>query len=69
MCSKAGCIDHVITSLGVTISTQVYIKRGALMYLTPRRDARAGLEDSEQALGEKLAAMQALASANTNRKP
>ena len=55
--------------LGVTISKQVYVKRGALMYLTPRRDAKAALEDSEQALREKLAAMQAVASANTDRKP
>ncbi|CAN0335969.1 unnamed protein product [Laminaria digitata] len=48
---------------------EVYVKRGALMYLTPRQDARAALEDSERALGEKLAAMQAVALANTDRKP
>lgn len=69
MCSQTGYIDYFITLLCATISTQVYVKRGALMYLTPRRDARAGLEKSEQALRKKLAAMKAIASANTDRKP
>lgn len=55
--------------LGVTISKQVYVKRGALMYLTSRRDARSDLEAGEQALGEKLAAMKAVAFANADRNP
>eukprot|EP00904_Undaria_pinnatifida_P004378 jgi/Undpi1/13941/HiC_scaffold_9.g03592.m1 len=48
---------------------EVYVKRGALMYLTSRRDARSDLEAGEQALGEKLAAMKAVAFANADRNP
>lgn len=40
---------------------QVYIKRGNLLYLTPRPEAKATLAAREQEVGESLARMQAIA--------
>lgn len=40
---------------------QVYVKRGNLLYLTPRPEAEARLEGKEKDVGEKLAKMQAVA--------
>lgn len=43
------------------------MKKGALLYLTPRRDARAELEASEQELKQKLALMQAVVSSDDRK--
>lgn len=46
-----------------TVYVQVYVKRGGLLYLAPRRaEARDRIEEREKDLGERLAKMQAIAS-------
>ncbi|CAM9263627.1 unnamed protein product [Hapterophycus canaliculatus] len=43
---------------------EVYVKRGNLLYLTPRPEAEARLQAREKDVGEKLANMQAVAAAS-----
>lgn len=45
------------------VPRQVYVKRGNLLYLTPRPNAKVSLAAWEKEVGEKLAKMQAIASA------
>lgn len=42
---------------------QVYVRRGNLLYLTPRREANVSLAAREKEVGEKLAKMQTIAAA------
>ncbi|CAN0084242.1 unnamed protein product [Ectocarpus sp. 4 AP-2014] len=42
---------------------QLYVRRGNLLYLTPRPEVKAKLEASEKDVGEKLAKMQKAAAA------
>lgn len=46
------------------LAMQVYVKRGNLLYLTPRPEVEARLDAREKEVGEKLAKMQALAAAS-----
>lgn len=39
---------------------QVFLKKGSLLYLTPRTQARESLEAQEREVGDKLAGVQAL---------
>eukprot|EP00903_Cladosiphon_okamuranus_P015000 g13880.t1 len=42
---------------------EVYVKRGNLLYLTPRPEAKVSLAAQEKEVGEKLAKMQTIAAA------
>lgn len=58
----SSCILHIPRNVYPS-TKQLYVKRGNLLYLTPRPEVKAKLEASEKDVGEKLAKMQKAAKA------